>query len=173
MAACGARVVGVDVARPMLEAAGRRVASAGVADKVTLVRARMDVLPVADDSVDLVVAHGIWNLARSGAELRRAISEGARVARPGAGLFLFTFSRATLSPDDEPITGETFVFTQFAGEPQCFLTEAQLTEELRRAGFEKDPPGALTERNRPLPGRALTRTGPVVYEGTYRRTGRA
>ena len=110
----------------------------------------MDHLPLRDASVDLVVAHGIWNLARSTAEFRRAIAEAARVARPGAGLFVFTFSRATLAPGDQPVPGEPFVFTQFAGEPQCFLTETELVDELRRAGFEKDPPGPLTEYNRPV-----------------------
>jgi len=171
MAACGASVVGTDVAWPMLAAAGQRVASQGVAGRVTLVRAPMDRLPLKDASVDLVVAHGIWNLARSAAEFRRAIAEAARVARSGAGLFVFTFSRETLAPADEPIPGEEFVYTQFAGEPQCFLTERQLAEELRRGGFEKDPPGPLTEYNRPPAGRTLTRGGPVTYEGTFRRLG--
>jgi len=168
MSALGATVVGTDVAWPMLEAARGRVESEGVAGRVMLVRAAMDRLPLRDASVDLVVAHGIWNLARSAAEFRRAIAEAARVARPGAGLFVFTFSRATLAPDDRPIPGEPFVFTQFAGEPQCFLTEAQLLEELLRAGFEKEPPGPLTEYNRPIPGRTLTRGGPVILEGTFR-----
>jgi ubiquinone/menaquinone biosynthesis C-methylase UbiE len=168
MAAEGAAVIGIDVARPMLEAARRRVADAGVEGLVALVRAPMDRLPLRDASIDLVVAHGVWNLARSAAELRRAIAEAARVARPGAGLFVFTFSRATLSPGDEPVPGESFVFTQFAGEPQCFLTEEELATELRLAGFEKDPPGPLTEYNRPVAGRTLTRGGPVIYEGTFR-----
>jgi len=168
MAAEGATVIGTDVAWPMLEAARRRVAAEGVGLRVALVRAPMDALPLSDASVDLVVAHGIWNLARSAGELRRAIAESARVARPGAGLFVFTFSRATLAADDPPAPGEAFVFTQFAGEPQCFLTEAELVDELLRAGFEKDPPGPLTEYNRPPPGRALTRAGPVIYEGTFR-----
>lgn len=171
MAAHGAAVVGTDLALPMLEAAGRRVVSEGVAERVALVRAPMDRLPLADASVDLVVAHGIWNLARSAAELRRAIAEAARVARPGAGLFVFTFSRATLAPDDQPVPGEQFVFTQFAGEPQCFLTEAELKEELLRAGFERDPPGPLAEYNRPPDGREFARGGPVIYEGTFRRVG--
>ncbi len=168
MAAEGAAVIGTDVAWPMLEAARRRVESAGLGRRVALVRAPMDHLPLRDASVDLVVAHGIWNLARSAAELRRAIAEAARVARPGAGLFVFTFSRATLAPGDQPVPGEPFVFTQFAGEPQCFLTEAELVAELLRARFEKDPPGPLTEYNRPVPGRTLTRGGPVIYEGTFR-----
>jgi hypothetical protein len=45
---------------------------------------------------------------------------------------------------------------------------AELKQELRRAGFEKDPPGPLTESNRPAAGRPLTRGGPVIYEGTFR-----
>jgi ubiquinone/menaquinone biosynthesis C-methylase UbiE len=173
MAAEGATVIGTDLAWPMLEAARRRMETAGVARRVALVRAPMDALPLGDASVDLVVAHGIWNLARSAAELRRALAESARVARPGAGLFVFTFSRATLAADDQPVPGEAFVFTQFAGEPQCFLTEAELKEELLRAGFEKDPPGPLTEYNRPVAGRPLTRGGPVIYEGTFRAVGQS
>ena len=168
MAAEGAMVIGTDVAWPMLEAARRRVEDAGVERRVALVRATMDQLPLADASVDLVVAHGIWNLARSAAEFRRAVAEAARVARPGAGLFVFTFSRATLAPDEQPVPGEPFVFTQFAGEPQCFLTEEELTGELLLAGFDKDSPGPLTEYNRPVPGRTLTHSGPVIYEGMFR-----
>ncbi len=172
MAALGATVLGLDLAAPMLEAARRRIATEGVAGRVALARAAMDRLPLAAGAFDLVVAHGIWNLARSAAEFRRAVAEAARVARPGAGLFVFTFSRATLAEDASPAPGEPFVFTQFAGEPQCFLTEQQLVEELRRVGFDKDPPGRLTEYNRPPAGRRLVPTGPVVYEGTFRRIGR-
>jgi len=172
MAALGATVVGLDLAAPMLEAARRRSEAEGVARRVLFARAAMDRVPVADGVCDLVVAHGIWNLARSAAEFRRAVAEAARVARPGAGLFVFTFSRATLAEDAAPVPGEPFVFTQFAGEPQCFLTEPQLVEELGRAGFEKDPPGPLTEYNRPPTGRRLAPGGPVIFEGTFRRAGR-
>jgi SAM-dependent methyltransferase len=168
MAAEGATVIGTDVAWPMLEAARQRAQAADLTRRLVLARAPMDRLPLGDASVDLVVAHGIWNLARSTAEFRRAVAEAARVARPGAGLFVFTFSRATLAPGDQPVPGEPFVFTQFAGEPQCFLTEAELVAELLRAGFEKDPPGPLTEYNRPIAGRTLTRGGPVIFEGTFR-----
>jgi len=171
MAAAGCRVLGTDLALPMLAAARRRAAEEGVGDRVSLACAPMDRLPVADGEADLVVAHGVWNLARSGTELRAAVAEAARVARPGAALFLFTFSRATLAPDAEPVPGEEFVFTQFAGEPQCFLTEGQVAEELARTGFVKDPPGPLTEYNRPVPGSVLPAGGPVIYEGTFRRAG--
>jgi 2-polyprenyl-6-hydroxyphenyl methylase/3-demethylubiquinone-9 3-methyltransferase len=172
IAALGARVVGIDLAAPMLDAARRRAEEEAVGDRVSLLRAPMDAVPLADGCADLVVAQGIWNLARSGAEMRRAMAEAARVARPGAGLFVFTFSRNTLPRDAPPVPGEEFVFTEFAGEPQCFLTEDQLVRELAAAGFEKDPPGPLTEHNRPAPGHALARGGPVIYEGTFRRRSR-
>ena len=173
IAALGARVVGTDLALPMLEAARRRASADGVAPRTLFARAAMETLPLRHGVADLVIAHGIWNLARSGAEMRRGMAEAARVARPGAGLVVFTFSRNTLPAEATPVPGEAFVFTDFAGEPQCFLTEAQLLGELRTAGFEKDPPGQLTEYNRPAPGLCVARGGPVIYEGTFRRAGGA
>ena len=131
----------------------------------------MDSLPLRDASVDLVVAHGIWNLARSAAEMRRGLHEAARVARPGAGLFVFTFSRNTLPAAAQPVADEPFVFTQFSGQPQCFLTAEQLTDELAAVGFEPDDTVPMTEYNRE--GRAARVGGPpVIYEAAFRRTAR-
>src|SRR5688572_275670 len=87
----GWRVVGVDFSAPMLAAAARRAAAAGVEDRLRLARADMGALPIPDRSADFIVAHGIWNLARSSAEFRRGVAEAARIARRGAGLFVFTF----------------------------------------------------------------------------------
>ena len=131
----------------------------------------MDRLPAEDDAFDLVVAHGIWNLARSAAEMRRALSEAARVARSGAALFVFTFSRNTLPAGAPSVDGEPFVFTQFSGEPQCFLTAEQLVAELGAVGFEPDDAVPMTEYNRA--GRAMVTAGPpVIYEAAFRRTAR-
>jgi hypothetical protein len=132
----------------------------------------MDCLPVSDASTDFMVAHGIWNLARSAAEFRCAVAEAARSAKPGAALFVFTFSRHTLPAEAEPLTGETFVFTQFSGQPQCFLTEDQLLEELAAASFVPDPGVSLRELNRPAAGALRTGGGPVIYEGGFRRAPR-
>ncbi|MGE5125692.1 MAG: class I SAM-dependent methyltransferase [Betaproteobacteria bacterium] len=165
MAALGCRVLGTDVERPMLEAAARRAQAQGVASRTLWALAPMDRLPAPGRAFDVIVAHGIWNLARSSGEFRRGVAEAARAARAGAGLFVFTFSRHTLAPDAEPVAGEPFVFTQFSGEPQCFLTEAELLSELAAAGFS--PLGPLAEHNLPLPGQ-LNRGGPVIYEGTFR-----
>ena len=119
LARLGWQVLGTDLSWPMLRAAANRFETAGEAARVQLVLAPMDHLPVATGRIDFLVAHGIWNLAPSSATLRRAVAEAARVARPGASLFVFTFSRHTLPPDAEPVPGERFVFTQFSGQPQC------------------------------------------------------
>lgn len=168
IAARGCPVLGTDIEWSMLEAAARCAQAQGVASHAQWALAPMDRLPVPDRAFDVIVAHGIWNLAASGAEFRRALREAARAGRPGAGLFVFTFSRHTLAPDVQPIPGESFVFTQFSGEPQCFLTGHQLLSELGSVGFDALAP--LAELNRPLPGQ-LNRGGPVIYEGVFRLRG--
>jgi ubiquinone/menaquinone biosynthesis C-methylase UbiE len=170
LARLGARVLGLDLSWPMLETAARRARDERLGGRLQLALAAMDSLPAREASFDLVVAHGIWNLARSGPEFRHAVAAAARVARPGAGLFVFTFSRHTLAPAAPPVAGEEFVFTQFSGQPQCFLSDAQLVAELAAAGFDLPIGTGLTEHNRPRPG-ALHAGGPVIYEGVFRRRG--
>jgi SAM-dependent methyltransferase len=170
LARLGWKVFGIDLSWPMLGAAAQRLREEPISGRLHLALAPMDRLPVRDRCIDLVIAHGIWNLARSSAEFRRALGEAARVTRPRAGLFVFTFSRTTLPPQAEPVPGEPFVFTQFSGQPQCFLTEAQLVEELAVAGFEPEAGMPVRELNRPQPGIRHTGTVPVIYEGIFRRT---
>ena len=144
----------------------------------------MDALPVRDRSINLIVAHGIWNLARSGAEFRQAVAEAARIAAKGAALFVFTFSRHTIQSDAAPVAGETFVFTQFSGARQVFLTCDQLLDELRAAGFGPDPELPLRELNLPPalsgsragavegpPGQVRIGGTPVIYQAAFRFTG--
>jgi SAM-dependent methyltransferase len=169
LASLGLCVVGTDLSTPMLAAALARIRAAPDPLAIELVHAPMRPLPIRDAVVDLVVAHGVWNLARSGAEFRASVAEAARVARPGAGLFLFTFSRQTLAPGAEPDPGETFVFSCWNGEPQCFLTEAEIVAELAHAGFVRDVQQPLTEYNAPRPGEIRVGGPPVIYEGTFVR----
>ena len=166
LARSGWEVIGTDTSWPMLEAAAQRVRAEGLESRLWLAAADMEHLPVRERCADLIIAHGIWNLARSSAEFRAAVREAARAARPGAGLFLFTFSRHTLPPDAAPVAQEPFVFTQFSGEPQCFLTGEQIVDELALAGFTEDPALPLHELNRPAGLQAAT--GPVIYEGAFR-----
>lgn len=168
LAQLGCRVVGVDLSEPMLVGARQRVAASTFAERLAFVHGPMSPLPFADQSFDLVVAHGIWNLATTDAVLRASLKETARVARPGAGLFLFTFSRDTLSKDATPVEGQELIFDRFAGEPQCFLSEEQVLSELAQAGFHRDGEQPLTAYNRPSETQ-LRSAGPVIWEGTFVR----
>jgi ubiquinone/menaquinone biosynthesis C-methylase UbiE len=171
LARAGWKVVGVDLSRPMIEAAAERITTEGLSRHASLSLASMEALPVTSGSVDLVVAHGIWNLARTGVQFRAAVREAARVARDGAALFVFTFSRRTLPASVRPLAGESFVFTQFSGQPQCFLTKEQLVSELEAAHFVLDGAAPLQEHNTPRPGQIWTGNVPVIFEGLFRFTG--
>ena len=168
LAQMGWNVVGTDLSWPMLCGAALHAREAR-AGRLRVVLAPMESIPARDRIFDMVIAHGIWNLARSAAQFRRALREAARVAKPGAGLFVFTFSRNTFPPQTEPVRGEPFVFTEFSGEPQCFLSEVQLVAELGLAGFVQEPGVAIQEYNRPQRAMLCSGTAPVIYEGVFRR----
>jgi hypothetical protein len=117
---------------------------------------------------DVAPAHGVRNLASRHEEFRDGVREAARVAKPGAGLFVFIFSRHTLPAEARPVPGETFVFTQFSGDSQCFLTAEQLVSELGTAGFAPDRFVPVQELNRQAHGTLLASTGPVIYRAAFR-----
>lgn len=171
LALLGCRVLGTDLSWPMISAAATRAREEHVDDRFRGILAPMDILPVRERSCDFVIAHGIWNLARSTAQFRRAVAEAARVAKPGAAVFVFTFSPNTLPAGTRPVAGESFVFTEFSGEPQCFLTQTQLDAELGRVGFVRDPGVPFQEYNLPRPGMHSVGHAPVIYEATFRREG--
>lgn len=167
LACDGFDVIGVDQSRPMLEAAAARNAGG----RLAVVEAAMDSLPIRGRSIDLIVAHGIWNLGRSDTEFRAATAEAARVAAPGAALFVFTFSRSTLPPDVNPVAGQQFAFTEFSGNPQVFLTHDQLVSEMRAAGFNPDPDFTARELNLPPAGQVRMGGAPVILEAAFRFPG--
>ena len=167
LAAAGFEVTGVDLSWPMLTAAARR----DTTGRLRIIEGAMDNLPIGNRSIDLIIAHGIWNLARSDAEFHLATAEAARVATPAAALFVFTFSRSTLPQDAVSIGGQRFTFDRFSGEPQIFLTRDQLLTEMRAAGFSPDPDFPVRELNLPPDGRPRLGGAPVILEGAFRFTG--
>ena len=166
----GWHVLGTDLSQPMLEAARARADAEQHSERLRFALAPMEALPAPDGAFDLLIAHGIWNLARSTAQFRSAVAEAARVAAPGAGLFVFTFSRHTLPPDVSPLPGEAYVFTQFSGQPQCFVTRNQLIQELEDVGFVLDDTIALSEHNLPAAGTVHAVHTPVIFEAAFRCT---
>lgn len=169
LASAGWNVIGVDLSLPMLESADMRAAHADLQQTTTFVLAPMDSLPVGSSSCDLVIAHGIWNLAESVETFRLAVRDAARVARPGAALFVFTFSRTTLPPNASPVE-PPFVFNGFSGHRQCFLTGEQLRSELAAVGFAPDSEFGLRELNSPTQGTLRMGGPPVIWEGVFRRS---
>ena len=169
LALAGWRVTGSDLSAAMLTAAAGRLTAEPLAGQVDLVLAPMTPLPFASNAFDFVVAHGVWNLARSDREFTEAVREAGRVARRGALLFVFTFSRNTLADSAAPVAGESLVFTQFSGQRQCFVTEDRLQRILAEAGFMPEPTHRLRELNRSPEGLRTANT-PVVYDGVFRRS---
>ena len=75
LARLGWKMVGTDLSWPMLSAAANRTREENLDDRFRGLLAPMESIPVRDRSVDLVIAHGIWNLARSAAQFRKAVDE--------------------------------------------------------------------------------------------------
>lgn len=169
LAQAGFIVTCVDLSVPMIRAAQTKRQQEAPPNSVQLAISPMAPLPFRDQQFDLIIAHGIWNLATSDAEFRSGVAEAARVAKPGAGLFLFTFSRHTI-PDNAPsVADQEYIYTQFGDEPQCFLREKEIIHELREAGFACDTKEPFTEYNCPSPPYDKVQRPPVLYESTFTR----
>jgi demethylmenaquinone methyltransferase/2-methoxy-6-polyprenyl-1,4-benzoquinol methylase len=75
-----ARVVGVDLTEPMLRQGQRRVAAAGLRDRISLAAGRAEQLPFPDASVDALT---FTYLLRYVSDPQATLAELARVVRPG------------------------------------------------------------------------------------------
>ncbi|MEL7060859.1 MAG: methyltransferase domain-containing protein, partial [Acidobacteriota bacterium] len=78
------RAIGVDMTDAMLESARESAASMGF-DHVEFRRGDLQELPIADESVDVVISNGVLNLVP---DKIAAFSEAFRVLRPGGRLQL-------------------------------------------------------------------------------------
>jgi demethylmenaquinone methyltransferase/2-methoxy-6-polyprenyl-1,4-benzoquinol methylase len=91
----GCRVTGLDQSRGMLETGGRRVAQAGLSDRIELVEGHAEALPFEDASFDGVTS---TYFLRYVDDVPAAIVELARVARPGAPVGYLDFGVPPLTP---------------------------------------------------------------------------
>ena len=88
-AAEGATVTGVDLSEGMIEVGRRKVAEAGLSDRVKLSPADALALPFADNSFDVItVAFGVRNFEH----LAEGYAEMLRVLRPGGRLVILELS---------------------------------------------------------------------------------
>lgn len=77
------RLKATDVSTGMLNEIARNAADLGLDDRLTTIQAEAESLPVADESVDLVLGHAVLHhipdLARAFAEMRRVLRPGGTI----------------------------------------------------------------------------------------------
>ena len=120
------KAIGLDMTDEMLEFARANAAHAGVGN-VEFVKGYIEEIPLADDSVDVIVSNCVLNLSGDKAKV---FAEAARVLRPGGR---FAVSDVIASPDmDEATRADLAAYTGcIAGA----LTEQQFRDGLKAAGF--------------------------------------
>jgi arsenite methyltransferase len=91
------RVLALDFLPEMLERTASAAEQAGL-ENVELIEGEMEAIPLADESVDVVISNGVINLSPRKA---RVLAECARVLRPGG-----EFCVADLTVDEEELPPE-------------------------------------------------------------------
>ena len=120
------KAIGLDMTDEMLELARANAAEAGVSN-VEFVKGYLEDMPLADDTVDVVISNCVINLS---GDKPRVIRETARVLKPGGR---FAISDVIADPDtDEQTRADMAAWTGcIAGA----LTEAEFRSALQNAGF--------------------------------------
>ena len=120
------RAIGVDMTDEMLALAREGAAEAG-AENVEFLKGTIEDLPLADDSVDVVISNCVINLS---VDKGAVLGEAARVLRPGGR---FAVSDVVADPDMDEATRADM--EQWTGCIAGALTRAQFQEALSEAGF--------------------------------------
>jgi ubiquinone/menaquinone biosynthesis C-methylase UbiE len=121
------KAIGLDMTDEMLDLARRNVSDAGL-ENVELVKGYLENLPLADESVDVVISNCVINLS---GDKPTVIREAARVLRPGGR---FAVSDVIADPDmDEQTRADMAAWTGcIAGA----LTETEFRNALETAGLQ-------------------------------------
>ena len=120
-------VIGVDMTDEMLELARRNAAEADVTN-VRFVKGYIEVLPLASESVDVVISNCVINLT---ADKKIVLDEVARVLRPGGRLAI-----SDVIADEDMDAATRADMQQWTGCTAGALTRHQLGVLLETAGFD-------------------------------------
>jgi arsenite methyltransferase len=121
------RAIGLDMTDEMLELARANALAAGV-ENVEFVKGYIEEIPLADESVDVVISNCVINLA---ADKRKVLSETARVLRPGGR---FAVSDVIADADMDAATRADM--QQWTGCIAGALTREEFEQALAAAGLE-------------------------------------
>jgi SAM-dependent methyltransferase len=121
------RAIGLDMTDEMLDLARANAAEAGF-DNVEFVKGYLEELPLADDTVDVVISNCVINLS---GDKPRVLAEAARVLRPGGR---FAVSDVIADPDMDDATKVDM--RQWTGCIAGALTRDEFERALRAAGLE-------------------------------------
>jgi 2-polyprenyl-6-hydroxyphenyl methylase/3-demethylubiquinone-9 3-methyltransferase len=171
----GYRHVGVDVRRAGLEQSAARGVAPVLGDATAL--------PLADDSIDVVVA---GELLEHVTDLPSTVAELARVLRPGGLLVLDTVNRTTLGRFITVTAGEKLRIAPIGlHDPELFVDPGELTFEfarhgvrLRIRGIRPTMTGLMrwivrpgSGGGRPLGRMVPTRSTAILYQGMGHKEG--
>ena len=118
--------IGLDMTDEMLELARANAAHAGVSN-VEFLKGYIEEIPLADDSVDVVISNCVINLA---ADKRKVLAEAARVLKPGGR---FAVSDVIADPDMDAETRADM--QQWTGCVAGALTRDEFEDALAAAGL--------------------------------------
>ena len=120
------KAIGLDMTDEMLELARENAAEAGF-DNVEFVKGYIEEIPLADDSVDVVISNCVINLS---ADKRKVLAEAARVLKPGGR---FAVSDVIADPDMDEATRADM--QQWTGCIAGALTRDEFEAALEAAGL--------------------------------------
>jgi arsenite methyltransferase len=121
------KAIGLDMTDEMLQLARANAAEAGV-ENVEFVKGYLEELPIADQSVDVVISNCVINLS---GDKSKVLAEAARVLRPGGR---FAVSDVIADPDMDEAT--KLDMAAWTGCVAGALTEAEFRATLSAAGLE-------------------------------------
>lgn len=176
----GCRVLAIDPVPLHTSLAQKTVIDAGLTDSIDIVDAGIEVMPLADGTVDAIWCRDVLNHVDLAAGLR----ECARVLKPGGGMLVYqTFATADLEPKEAQRLFRSMAILPSNMDPAFFETtaaEAGLTitahdvvdsewrEYWAESGY-RDPGKELLEvaRLRRREADLVARFGRTQYEATY------
>ncbi len=121
------KAYGLDMTDEMLASARANAAAAGV-ENAEFVKGTIEDIPLADDSVDVIISNCVINLS---GDKRKTLREAARVLRPGG-----RFAVSDVIADEGMDAATKRSMSEWTGCIAGALTAREFHDALREAGFE-------------------------------------